>query len=136
MKNAARYIVFAALVLVAAWLLFRNARPHEIAHMTAATDQTFAKAVLRTDRPALVYFTAIWCGTCHRLTPVLDGLAAEYKGRIKFVTIDYDHNPELVERYRVEAVPYLLLFRDGKAVDARVGAYPAQSLREWIEEYL
>ncbi len=136
MKDAGRYIVFFVVVFAAVWLLFRETPLEEPAHMRPVTDETFSEEVREADELTLVYFWATWCGTCRRLTPVLDGLAAEYAGRVNFTTVDLDHNPELAERYRVEGVPYIYLFQDGTAVDARVGSQSAEHFRIWIEEYL
>ncbi len=136
MNNRIRYILFFFVLFTALWLLFGGGRYYETVHMIPVTDAGFDEQVRNAEQPVLVMFSAVWCGSCYRVTPVLDDLAAEYEGRVKFVTVDYDRNPELVGRYQVDAVPYVLLFQDGKAVDARVGVHPAQSYRNWIEEYL
>jgi len=63
--------------------------------MEAVTDSSFAVEVLGSELPVFVDFWAEWCPPCHRLTPILDELAVEYAGRIRFVKVDVDNNPNV-----------------------------------------
>jgi thioredoxin 1 len=101
--------------------------------MQDVTDATFADEVLGSELPVLVDFWAEWCPPCHRLSPVLEELAAEYEGRARIVKIDSDANPETVRAYGVMSMPTLSLFRGGELVSQVVGARPRSQLRAQID---
>ncbi len=100
----------------------------------AKTD--FQAQVLDSSTPVVVDFYATWCGPCKRLAPTLAKLAGEYAGRVTFVKVDVDKEPELASRYGVSAVPTLLLFRKGAVADVVTGALGEQLLRQRIEALL
>ena len=136
MRTITRYSLFLIIALSIMLIVFRGDRVHDPVNMTEVNDQTFEEEVRESEKPVLVYFWANWCGYCRSLTPVLDDLAKEYEGRVVFHSVDIDENPELVERYRIEGVPYVFLFKNGKAVDARISAYSADNYRNWIDQHL
>lgn len=86
------------------------------------TDTNFGDAVLSASQPVLVEFWAQWCGPCRSLAPVVDGLAEQYAGAARIKKLNVDDNPEVVERYRVKAIPTLILFHDGVEKQRLVGA--------------
>jgi thioredoxin 1 len=98
--------------------------------LTAVTDATFAEIVLGSRLPVLVDFWAEWCAPCRPMARTLADLAPEFAGEIVFATIDADANPEATRRYRVLAMPTLLLFSDGVVVHSIVGARPKSHLRQ------
>lgn len=100
------------------------------------TDESFAAEVLASEVPVFVDFWAQWCPPCHRLAPVLDELAAEYAGRIRFVQLDVDENPETTRRYGVLSMPTLSVFRGGERVSQLVGAQPKARLRAQLDQAL
>lgn len=102
--------------------------------MTEITTETFSQEILRAPTPVLVDFYAPWCGPCKMIAPALDGLAAEFTGRIKFVKVNVDHAPDLVQLYGVTGVPTLMVFQDGHAVDRLVGVGSLQGLKSRLEE--
>jgi thioredoxin 1 len=104
--------------------------------MKAVTDATFADEVLASDLPVLVDFWAEWCPPCHRIAPVLEELAKEYAGRVRFVKLDADVNPETIRTYGVLSMPTLTMFRGGERVSQVVGAQPISRLRAQIEQSL
>ena len=104
--------------------------------LEAVTDNTFAAEVLGSELPVLVDFWAQWCPPCHRLAPVLDELAAEYAGRIRFAEVDVDHNPNTARAYHILSMPTLSLFHRGELLSQRVGAQPKALLRARLEEAL
>ena len=87
-----------------------------------ATVREFSSQVLQSDKPVLVKFFATWCGPCKRLAPTIAKLAREYEGRIVFVSVDGDQAGELVNAYRVQGYPTVMIFADGKVVK-RITAY-------------
>ena len=101
--------------------------------MEAVTDSSFADEVLGSALPVFVDFWAEWCPPCHRLTPILDELAVEYAGRIRFVKVDVDNNPNVAREYRILSMPTLSMFRDGELVSQKVGAVPKSRLREQLD---
>ncbi|MFI8512933.1 thioredoxin family protein [Streptomyces sp. NPDC085460] len=100
------------------------------------TDAEFAADVLSAGPPVLVQFTAVWCGPCRQLKPVLAALAAEEADRLRVVEIDVDHNPATTARHGVLATPTLMVFRDGEPVKSLVGARPKRKLREELADVL
>jgi len=98
----------------------------------AVTSATFEREVLQADGLVLVDFWAAWCPPCRRLAPTIDALAADYEGRLSVAKVDVDGNPELAQRYGIQSIPTLILFRDGRAVDKRLGALPKDDLRDFV----
>ncbi|MEV0246870.1 thioredoxin domain-containing protein [Nocardia sp. NPDC050712] len=97
-------------------------------------DAEFETAVLAAPGPVVVEFFAPWCGSCRRLAPILDAVAAEYSDRVRFLEIDADINPETVARYRITSTPTLIGFRDGTDLAMLTGAQSAETLRGWVAE--
>ena len=93
----------------------------------------FQNEVLDSDVPVLVDFFAPWCGPCRALAPALEGVAKTYDGRLKVVKVNVDEAQELTANYRIQGVPTLMFFKDGKVVDTVVGLPPASALREKLE---
>lgn len=104
--------------------------------VTDVTDQDFEEQVIKSTLPALVDLWAPWCGPCRMVAPVVDKLAEKYDGRFKFCRMNVDDNPRTAARYKVMAIPTLLFFKGGEAVDTVVGAVPERVLAPKIEELL
>lgn len=103
--------------------------------MTAfVTDATFEAEVIKSAEPVLVDFFAEWCGPCKAMAPALDQVAEEMAGKVKIVKIDVDQNPQITQRYRIQAMPTLLMFKDGKVAAQQVGALvQKRKLEDWIK---
>ena len=86
------------------------------------TDATFERDVLQSDKPALVDFTATWCGPCRVIAPIIEELANEYQGRAVVGKVDVDENPETAMTYGIRSVPTMLIFKGGQVVDQIIGA--------------
>jgi thioredoxin 1 len=100
------------------------------------TDGAFDQEVLKSTVPVLVDFWAPWCGPCKAMGPTIDALATEYSGKIKIGKINTDENPATAMRYQVRGIPTLLLFKDGKVVDQRVGAMPKPEVLKMLAPHL
>jgi thioredoxin 1 len=97
------------------------------------TKQDFEDDRLRRDGLWLVDFGAAWCPPCRVLDKVLAPLAESYAGRLTMGAIDIDANDDVVARFGVTAAPTMLLFRDGKLLDRRVGAASKATIATWLE---
>jgi thioredoxin 1 len=98
------------------------------------TDKTFDAEVLKSSEPVLVDFFAEWCGPCKAMAPALDQVAAEMKGKLKVVKVDVDANPEITMKYRISAMPTLMVFKDGKIVNQQQGAIVQKAkLEAWVK---
>ena len=100
--------------------------------ITEITQQNFEAEVLGSSVPVLVDFWASWCGPCRMLSPVVDELAEQYDGKVKFGKVNVDEQPRLAMNYSVESIPTLLLFRDGRAVDKSVGVVPKSQIEQML----
>ena len=102
----------------------------------AVTSAEFEREVLQADGLVLVDFWAAWCPPCRRLAPTVEALAADYQGRLSVAKVDVDGNPDLAQRYGIQSIPTLILFRDGRAVDKRLGALPKDDLQQFVDAQL
>ena len=87
------------------------------------TKETFENEVLKSDKPVLLDFFAVWCGPCKMIAPVLDEIAEERED-IKVCKINVDEEPELAAKYQVMSIPTLFVIKDGQVVNQSLGAKP------------
>ena len=107
-----------------------------MAHPIDVNDADFQSEVLSADIPVLVDFWAEWCGPCKMVAPVVEKLANDYEGVVKFAKVDVDQNPSLSGAYGVRSIPTLLIFKDGNPVEQVVGAVPESVLKEKLQGVL
>lgn len=100
------------------------------------TDSNFKTEVLDSQTPVLVDFWATWCGPCKMIAPIVEELAAEYNGKMKFGKLDVDANPQVSMQFGIRSIPTLLVFKGGKVVDQIVGAMPKRSLVDKITPHM
>lgn len=100
------------------------------------TDKDFQKEVLESKHLTLVDFWAPWCGPCRMVGPALEAIADELGGKVIVAKMNVDDNPNTPTKYGVQSIPTLLLVRDGKVLDTKVGAMPRAQLKAWVENHI
>lgn len=100
------------------------------------TDSTFDAEVLKSTVPVLVDFWAEWCAPCRALGPTIDEVALQYKGKVKFVKINIDENPNTPSQFGVRSIPTLILFKAGQQVDQSLGNIPKSQVVSLVERGL
>jgi thioredoxin 2 len=101
-----------------------------------AGDDDFAEVAEHASVPALIDLWAPWCGPCRMVSPALEQLAAEMAGKLKLVKVNVDESPKLQQRFGVQAIPTLMVLRDGQVAARQTGAAPPAALRTWLEQAL
>lgn len=92
--------------------------------------------IIRGDVPVLVDFHATWCGPCKMLAPVLEKLAAKKSDNLRIIKIDVDKNPAAAQSYRVQGVPTMILFKDGKQLWRQSGYMSVSQLENELNPFL
>ena len=100
------------------------------------TKENFDTEVLASDIPVLVDFWAEWCGPCRMIAPAIEELAEEYEGRAKIGKINVDAESELAIRYHIDAIPALLIFKNGQVVETRKGLRPKSELCALLDQII
>jgi thioredoxin 2 len=101
-----------------------------------ASEDTFAEIAEKATVPVLVDLWAPWCGPCRMVSPALEQVATELAGQLKLVKVNVDNAPRLQQRFGVQAIPALLILRDGQVAARHTGAAPAATLRAWVDQTL
>ena len=100
------------------------------------TDSNFSERVKGNSKPVLVDFWAPWCGPCRAISPIVEELSEEFKGRVGVFKCDVDENSDIVAEYGVRNIPTLIFIKEGKLVDKLVGATTKSAIIEKINSLL
>jgi thioredoxin 1 len=100
-----------------------------MAALTEVNEQTFQTAVLDAKGTVLVDFWAPWCGPCRMQTPILEKLASSGDVNATIVKINTDESPSIAQRFGIQSIPTLIIFRDGQEAERMVGVQPENVLR-------
>ena len=95
---------------------------------TNTNDASFEQEVLHSPLPVLVEFGAEWCGPCRQMEPILEKLAAEWKGKVRLAKVDVDQSVGIVLQYQVMSVPTIILFVNGEACQRLSGSQPCDRI--------
>lgn len=101
-----------------------------------ADDTSFGEIADAAKVPVIVDLWAPWCGPCRTVSPALEQLARDLAGRVKLVKVNVDNSPRLSQRFGAQAIPTLLVLRDGHVIARQTGAAPLPALRAWVDNAL
>ena len=105
----------------------------ELLHVT---DETFETEIMNADLPAMVDFWAEWCGPCRMVGPMVEELAAQYKGKIKIAKMDVDKNRQTPGKFGIRSIPTLILFKGGQVAQTIIGAQPKAYIEGELKKLL
>lgn len=116
----------------------RGAAPAAHDVVKDGTTAGFGKDVIEASRQALVLvdFWAAWCGPCKQLTPILEKVVRSYGGKVRLVKINTDEHPAIAGQLRIQSLPTVYAFRDGRPLDGFMGALPESGVRQFIDRLL
>lgn len=100
--------------------------------MEVVNDENFEQVVLKSEKPVLVDFFATWCGPCRQMLPIVTELSEEMNKEIKIVKLDVDEAGKTAEKYEIQSIPTMILFKNGQVVSTRNGASTKSELQDWI----
>ena len=100
--------------------------------ITEITKDNFEAEVKNAATPVLLDFWAEWCGPCRMLSPLVDHLAEQYEGKVKFGKVNVDAQPQLAVAYGVQSIPTLIVFKNGEAVKSSVGVVPKETIEAML----
>ena len=96
------------------------------------TKKNFEAEVLKSEIPVLVDFFATWCGPCKMLAPVIEELAEKYEGKVKIRKVNVDEENELAMKYEISSIPTLVLFKEGRVVNTKIGLCSKSEIESMI----
>jgi len=105
-------------------------------NVTEITDNSFEEEVAKADKPVFVDFWAPWCGPCKAVGPIVEELAEEYEGKIKFCKCNVDNNPTTPTKFGIQAIPTLILFKNGEVAEQMTGMVAKAKLQESLNNVL
>ena len=96
-------------------------------------ENEFESEVINSDKPVVIDFWAEWCGPCKEIAPILDEIADEMKDKIKVVKINIDENPNIPNKYGIQSIPTMIIFKKGEPISTKIGAAIKSEVKTWIE---
>src|SRR5437773_5237835 len=105
-------------------------------HVKDTSDNAFESDVLKSDRPVLVDFWAIWCQPCRALAPTVEAVAEKYSGSATVVKLNVDDNPSVSQRYGIKGIPTLILFKNGREEERVVGATSEAAIARMLDKHV
>jgi thioredoxin 1 len=100
------------------------------------TDANFEELVLKSDKPVMLDFWAVWCGPCRMIAPIVEEMADEYEGKAIIGKVDVDSNPEVAMKYGIRNIPTTLFVKNGEVADKQVGAAPKNVFTDKLDALL
>ena len=94
----------------------------------------FQKIAIDSGNPVVIDFWAAWCGPCRMMAPIFDEASAELEGKVTFVKVNVDENPEIAAKYHVQAIPTIVMLNGGEEKARFMGVLPKEKLIEVIDE--
>ncbi|MCX6723937.1 MAG: thioredoxin [Candidatus Staskawiczbacteria bacterium] len=100
------------------------------------TDENFDTEINSTDKFVLVDFFATWCEPCTMLGPIIEKVAEQFKEKVVLVKANVDKFPKTAQKFEVESIPKVVLFKNGKAINGFVGLIPEKAIKNWLENII
>ena len=97
--------------------------------------KSFSELINSPGMPVLVDFYATWCGPCKTMAPILEQVAAQHGGKVRIIKIDVDRNAAVAQQFRVQSIPTLILFHQGKPVWRQAGVVPAAQIAQALQAF-
>ena len=96
-------------------------------------EKEFESEVINSDKPVLIDFWAEWCGPCKEISPILEEISDEMKDTVKVVKMNIDENPNIPNKYGIQSIPTMIIFKKGEPISTKVGVVIKSELKTWIE---
>ena len=100
------------------------------------TDANFEELVVKSDKPVMIDFWAVWCGPCRMIAPIVEEMSGEYEGKAVIGKVDVDSNPGVAMKYGIRNIPTVIFVKGGEVVDKQVGAAPKKNFVDKLDALL